>query len=207
MIYTIGDSHCRFGWADIDGVKVIHLGPKLMHSFSKRYNELINLNQLKNLEEDSILIFCFGEIDCRNHIHKYSAKKGPERVIELLTKSYINSIKEIRSILPDSFSFGVYMVPPPSRAEEERYHNRNNVNYQNPFPFLGTDEERKGYHEYVNKCLGKLCDENNLIFINPYEKYCDSNGFLSKELADQDSFIHIKNEKFIKEELKLKGLI
>ncbi len=99
------------------------------------------------------------------------------------------------------------MVPPPSRAKEGRFHDRNNINYQNPFPFLGTDEERKGYHEYVNECLGKLCDENNLIFIHPYENYCDSNGFLNKELADQDSFIHIKNEKFIKEELKSKGII
>ena len=62
-------------------------------------------------------------------------------------------------------------------------------------PFLGTDEERKSYVLYFNKILKEKCIENNFIFFDIYDKYLDINGFLRKDLSDDN--VHIKNGKYI----------
>lgn len=64
-------------------------------------------------------------------------------------------------------------------------------------PYNGTDEERKEYVKYFNNRLKYLCEKNNYIFIDIFDKYKDENGFLIKELSDTG--IHIKDGKYIKE--------
>ena len=68
-------------------------------------------------------------------------------------------------------------------------------NYDNPFPLLGTDEERKQYILYFNKILEQKCKENNFIFFDIYNDYVDEYGFLCKELSDGG--VHIKNGVYI----------
>ena len=48
---------------------------------------------------------------------------------------------------------------------------------------------------FFNKKLKEKCIENNYIFFDVYNNYCDKNGFLIKELSD--GRVHIKNGMYI----------
>jgi hypothetical protein len=66
-IHTVGDSHSYYGWS---GIIHHHLGAVLCYSFGK---EKLNKCDIRNfdIKDGDTVIFCFGEIDCRCHIHKH----------------------------------------------------------------------------------------------------------------------------------------
>ena len=75
--------------------------------------------------------------------------------------------------------------------------NRNNT-WENPDqPYIGSDEERKLYSLYFNQKCKEKCKENNFIFVDVYENYMDSNGYLRKDLSDDN--VHIRDGTFLKE--------
>ena len=65
-IHTVGDSHAKIPWDDItlDNIEidVHHLGPRLMHTVSKK-PWLTSVKNF-NIRKKDIIIYCFGEIDC-----------------------------------------------------------------------------------------------------------------------------------------------
>jgi hypothetical protein len=107
--------------------------------------------------------------------------------IQLNVKVFNNKLKNVC----------IYNIPPTIRKKIEH-------SPDNPFPLLGTDEERKQYILYFNKILEQKCTENNFTFFDVYNHYVDEEGFLRTELSDGG--IHIKNgvyiQKFIDEYLQ-----
>ena len=74
QIHTFGDSHSYSGWERIKNIKINihHLGPILAYSFGRDGLSRNNIaNSCFNVNENDIVIFCFGEIDCRGHVHKH----------------------------------------------------------------------------------------------------------------------------------------
>ena len=76
-IHTFGDSHSsnihsHWGYINIPGIniKCNHIGSRLMYTFGKLGFNLLNIRNYGVKENDTV-IFCFGEIDCRNHVHKH----------------------------------------------------------------------------------------------------------------------------------------
>jgi len=65
------------------------------------------------------------------------------------------------------------------------------------FPYLGTDEERKAYVLYFNEKLQQKCFEYNFLFLNIYDNYIDSNGYLNTSLSDGG--VHIRNAIYLKQ--------
>jgi hypothetical protein len=53
---------------------------------------------------------------------------------------------------------------------------------------------------YFNTKIKEKCIENAYIFFDIYDKYIDGNGFLRKDLSDDN--VHIKNGKYIMEFVK-----
>lgn len=199
MIITIGDSHSSFGFRSIEGVSVYHLGARLMYNFKEE------IFKIQRATENDCVVFCFGEIDCRCHIKKHSINGTTyNSVIESLTNRYIGTILSIKNAHNIDNIF-IYNILPTRRIDSvEPYKIPEHIDYQvydeegaQPFPFIGSDDERKQYTLLMNQQLKHLCEANGLGFIDVYDKYIDEDGFLNMALSD--GCIHIGDEKYLKE--------
>lgn len=179
-ICVIGDSHSYSGWQCISipgvSINIKYLGAKLMYSFGKEKWILLD----KDFSGD-VVVFCFGEIDARCHIHKYK-NKGFQEIINDLVKSYLEIISLNVKGFPN-LKTCIYFVPPAikkaDRAEDSCY------------PYLGTDEERRNYVICLNEKLSEGCKERGFIFVDLYDQYCDEKGFMRNDMSDQGP--HIEN--------------
>ena len=167
-------------------MKVHWLGPKLCYSIGRDGIDIKNSGVVDN----DIVVFCFGEIDCRCHIHKHIGKKSYKEIIDAIVEKYFIALK--KSIESLTLTTYVYNVVPTVRAKDIK---------DNPeFPLLGSDEERKEYVMYFNYRLKEKCHEYRFTFFDVYNKYTDKDGFLDKELSDGN--VHIRDGRFIEEFLK-----
>lgn len=179
-IHTFGDSHSLFPWKDISikdvVIKCNHLGPRLMYSIGRDGFDISGYG----VNPGDVVIFCFGEIDCRRHIYKY--KEHYKQNIDDMVENYFKMLDKNREVIPDS-RICVYNIIPPVRKHDAPV---------NPlFPHSGTDTERKEYVEYTNNKLREYCTDKNYLFFDIYNSYMDRNGFLNISL--KDASVHIKN--------------
>jgi len=190
-IYTIGDSHSGSGWTN---TTQITLGPLLCYSFGKEKLNRFDIRKYNDIKDGDTIIFCLGEIDCRCHIHKHITEQITyQTIIDDIVNNYFEAIKLNVSITQIKLkNICVYNVVPPI----QKYNTREHRNY----PYLGSDEERKQYVLYFNTKIKEKCIENAYIFFDIYDKYIDGNGFLRKDLSDDN--VHIKNGKYIMEFVK-----
>jgi hypothetical protein len=156
-------------------------------------NEPLNRCDIRNynIKDDDTIIFSFGEIDCRCHVHKHINKTTTyQSIIDNIVTKYFEAISLIIEVSKIKLKYvGVYNIVPPV----EKYNTPENEYY----PYLGTDDERKIYNLYFNEKLKEKCNEKNYLFIDIYDKYIDENGFLRKDCSD--GIVHIDNGKFIDE--------
>lgn len=171
VIRTVGDSHAIHPWHKIPGVVTSSVGPMLMHSFGLSPQHHI----LAGVPRDGILVFCWGEIDCRCHVNKFQPW---QETVDKLAANYLDCIRRITLGFGEVWIFNV--VPPPRRARALE---------SNGFPFVGTDEERLGYVRRLNDRLR----ESEFVFVDVYDSYADEDGFLRMELSD--CHVHLSDEK------------
>tara|TARA_Y100000389_G_scaffold178389_1_gene191550 strand:+ start:281 stop:871 length:591 start_codon:yes stop_codon:yes gene_type:complete len=172
------------GYIRLPNVNIIthHFYGKLMYSFGKLSLNVCNIKNY-NVKDNDIVIFCFGEIDCRNHVHKHiSQTTNYKSVIDLLTINYFNAINDNINQYTKLHVCVYNIIPPTKKFYCDPSH---------PYPFLGTDEERKLYYTYMNQKLKELCAENNFLFFDIYNDSCDKDGFLKKEFSDGN--VHLRN--------------
>merc|ERR1711972_1130069 len=95
-LHTVGDSHCLFGWPP--GTIKHWQGPLLCHNVNR-----VKLTELNPpLLPGDALCLCFGEIDCRYHIHKQVLKGRKHKpIIDDIVARYFAHVKEQVSQLPD----------------------------------------------------------------------------------------------------------
>jgi hypothetical protein len=188
-IHTIGDSHSLAGWPEY--VNGIWIGPRLCYSFGRDGLKIFDIRTHRDIQNGDTIIFCFGEIDCRCHIHKYvKLTKSYQSIIDDIIEKYFDAIALNISVSPVLLkNICVYNVVPPIHT----YNTPPNPDY----PYLGTDQDRKNYVLYFNEKLKEKCAQSNYIYFDVYDKYSDSNGFLIKNLSDGDN--HIKDGKYLHE--------
>ena len=184
MIHTFGDSHARFGWPFYENLKLHEIGPILAYSFGVDKLKRLDISNF-NVKDGDVVVFSFGEIDCRCHIHKYITKKAVEEIINEIVLNYINAIKENVSQYKNLKVY-VLSVPPASRKE----YVFNNVS----FPHLGENEERKKYVKIFNEILIKYCEKYSYLFLNHYSPHLDSEGYLNG-IYSADG-IHVTDSRF-----------
>lgn len=199
-IHTFGDSHSMFGWKDVKtmNVKVNHLGPRLMYTFGKEQDRLVNLSNYPLSNGDKI-IYCFGEIDCRCHVNKFiNNETSYEEIIDKLVDSYIDAIKNnTKFYTGKDITTCVFSIVPPVKNVKTN----NNPEY----PFLGSDEERKAYHTYMNQKIEEYCIRSSIVYFDVTSEYEDSDKFLIPDLSDM--ICHIRDPKGIEKIIKKQGFI
>ncbi len=178
-IHTIGDSHSCNGWPAT--VKDHHIGPVLCYSFGRDNLGKCDIRNF-DIKDGDTIVFCFGEIDCRCHIHKHISEMPYQQIIDITVAQYARAIDinlRVSSLRPRYVC--VYNVVPPIQRHKKENHT--------VYPFLGEDEERKQYVLYFNKKLREMCASRGYIFFDVYDKYTDENGFLSDNLCDGNCHI------------------
>ena len=189
MIHTFGDSHADGGhshWGYIKlpniNINTHHLGAKLMYTFGKFGYDVLNIKKC-GVHENDIVIFCFGEIDCRNHVHKHiTSEYSYKDIINNIVNNYFNVIKQNVEQY-NNIKTCVYNVVPPTRGFC--------CGPDHPYPFLGSDDERKTYYKYMNEKIKELCKVYNYYYFDIYDDCCDNDGFLKKEYSDGN--VHLRN--------------
>lgn len=160
------------------------MGSVLCHSIGKYGITRCNLDRVHGLSDHDTVIFCFGEIDVRCHVHKRVCVEGVphERIIEDLVQNYFRALRDIiEKCEKKSLKVGIYNIIPPSRKSTQQ----ENIHY----PYQGTDDERRLYTTYMNMCLKKQCQIHEYTFVDIYHDYMDKEGFL--DVNTSDGGIHI----------------
>lgn len=207
-LHTYGDSHSTFygSWSEgivgdvkIPGIKIENLTIKTNHlpgtlafSFGRDKPKIVN-----NIKEKDILVFCFGEIDCRCHIHKYIPewKENIDDIIFNYFEAINKNVKDIKDI-----KVCVYNVIPPIERELPENIWMNEYLIKEGVPALGSDEDRKKYTLYMNEKIKEYCKLYSFIYFDIYDKYAGNRGFLKKELSDDNC--HIRDSIYIEEFIK-----
>ena len=187
MIHLFGDSHAsdNAGWKDCSNIISHYKNSTLCYSIGRDGLKRLDIRNY-NIENKDILIFCYGEIDCRCHVKKHVNKNiSYQKIIDNIINKYFSIIKLNIEISKLDVTVCVYNVPPPVHG----------FKVEHSFGFIGTDNERKQYHLYFNNKLKEKCEEYGYIFFDIYDKYCDDKGFLKKELSDNN--LHIKNGEYL----------
>lgn len=176
MIVSIGDSHSHFTFQGIHDCHIRHIGSITMHRVGRDMMDFQHELATENLKEADIVVFCFGEIDIRTHIHKQvEMDRCPDEVIDTLVNNYVKAINSIR--VPEGVTKAVLLPVPPCPKDRTA----ENPNY----PFAGTDEQRVTYNKMV-------CDKlrsSNLGFLD-ISQVADDRGLLKADLSDGS--VHVR---------------
>ena len=194
IIHTYGDSHAtHYGaWDKITipnlTVSINHFPGKLMYSFGRD-----SMDVVKNINENDMVCFCFGEIDCRCHINKFEPDWG--KTIDDVVENYFINIKKNVEKYKNLTTFVFNIVPPLERELPENF----SAEYYNgnPIPALGSDIDRRKYTLYMNDKLKEYCKIYDYIFLNVYDNYVNEKGFISTEFSDGNC--HINNPIYVEE--------
>lgn len=180
--HTFGDSHSSAEhsvWTFVplapNTLKTHHIGPVLMYSFGARGLDLVNIAKSGVVAGDWAC-FCFGEIDCRCHVYKHiSSSQTFMQIIDDLVEKYMAAIEANAALVP-GVHVAVFMIVPACRRGE--------VSDNQQFPFLGTDEERRDFTLYANAALKRACLLRSYAFIDAYDSYTTSEGYLDFTKGD-----------------------
>lgn len=175
LVYTVGDSHSIQPWHKIPFVDTNPCGPMTMHhvGINPTHVDGSPILYVESFPKNAIVVFCWGEIDCRWHVHKFQPWKD---TIDKLVEDYLVVVRNNAKITPNIWLFNV--VPPPHRSTAIE---------SAGFPFLGSDDERLQYVRYMNSLLAK----SGFPFVDVYDRYADPDGFLIYEMSD--AHVHLRD--------------
>mmetsp|Transcript_94928 Transcript_94928/g.277566 ORF Transcript_94928/g.277566 Transcript_94928/m.277566 type:complete len:722 (+) Transcript_94928:188-2353(+) len=187
VFHTVGDSHSRFGWPPC--VIQHWQGPLLCFNVDR-----VDLRKMHPpIRGGDAICLCFGEIDCRCHVHKHVTEdRTYQVVIDGIIERYFKHLREQERLLPPAVRIFVYNVLPPVRKA--------NAELNTDYPYLGEDEERLAYVRYFNNRLKQECHHTDFRFFEVYDQYADDEGFLSEEYSDGN--VHVANGVWIDEVIR-----
>jgi hypothetical protein len=199
-LHTFGDSHRLYISSPDESKLQVKFGQGNSWTMAGFGMQKLNMLNIKNndVKKNDMVLFSFGEIDCRCHLCKSKNFEKYKDIIDDNISSYFESIR-VNVEQFDNLITMVYNVVPTVRATLKILE-RLGPDSGDRFPIIGSDDERKEVTLYTNLKLKEYCKNHNYIYFDVYNKYCDEEGFLNPIL--KDDYIHIKDTIHIKELLE-----
>lgn len=155
----------------------IHIGPVLAYNANRygtktRGREKVDyLIKKRMIERGARVLFCYGEIDIRNHVVRQSRDQGiaMERVVDKILENYLTFLVSMREEGLRVACWG----PTPSFPDAEKP--------SDEFPTCGDEITRNNATLYFNEQLKNLCQQNNLGFVSIAEKVIDERGRIRQD--------------------------
>ncbi len=155
----------------------IHIGPVLAYNSDKygtktRGREKVAyLIKKRVIERGARVLFCYGEIDIRNHVVHRASNQGiaMERVVDKVLANYLSFLVSMRE---EGFRVACW-GPTPSFPDA--------ANPSDEFPVQGDETTCNKVTLYFNEQLKNLCQQNNLGFISITEKLIDERGRMRQD--------------------------
>jgi lysophospholipase L1-like esterase len=184
QIHCIGDSHsCFFSgnewiqpqWPDrssdvVPAFRSYHLGPVLAYNLCQTGTTTQGRELLFEVLETavpagSMVLLCFGEIDCRVHLLKQSQAQGRDAadVVAECVRRYLSAAREVAERGYDVAVWGVVASQPSDEVRNPDY------------PVYGTCPQRNRVTRQFNETLGALADEFGVSVVSIFEQLVDSN--------------------------------
>ena len=197
-IFVYGDSHANYSFQSLPMQTAMPTSSfENCHKFSitmpriGRDNHIVNFDPSKH-NQDSVIILCYGEVDCRCHVQRQvDMGRTEDDVIADLVEAYFTTIHN--NVIVYRQIIVCAIIPPMHRDKYESVHGP----ITHEFPFLGSDEDRVRFTQKMNVLLQKKCIEHQYTFMNPYGEYTDEYGCLKYELSD--TMCHVKDSTMIAE--------
>ena len=196
-IYTIGDSYSiiydksdlvdNFYW--LGAMTMYHVGTKLIDFSNVECDPLGCGKEIKSVPTDGIVLACFGEIDVRHHVFKQICLgREEDEIIFNLVNNYIEALKFNK--IKYKYIGCPSIVPVRKNFESE----------QNPV--RGSDVERLRYTLKLNYLLERELPKYGIYFMNLYQYYCNSEGYLIDDDSYRDKSVHLQHIKEMDGELQ-----
>ena len=155
----------------------VHIGPVLAYNSNKygtktRGREKVDyLIKKRMIERGARVLFCYGEIDIRNHVVRQAENQGiaMERVVDKVLANYLSFLLSMRE---EGFRVACW-GPTPSFPDV--------ANPSDEFPLQGDEITRNKVTLYFNEQLRNLCQQNNLSFVSIAEKLIDERGRIRQD--------------------------
>jgi len=233
-IHIFGDSHANFNFSKLQSeypVQNHYRNSITLHRVGRDSMKYIDFRKY-NITSTDIIVYQFGEIDCRCHIHKQMGTgRRLSEIVENLVTPYLDSIQEnLRQMKtasePKGYSmsrFSMQFTQPlnlSSSASEDAdpvvivccipppmNNHKTIVNDFGEFPFRGSNADRAMYTETMNAALQQGCFARGFLFFNYYANFIDASDPSCKmlDVAISDGICHIqKNGKLLE---KFRGFI
>ena len=202
MVYVIGDSHATFTFKDIEGIRLLaRRGVTLKRMTYVEEEMLPNIMKRLRLTAKDFLIFCYGEVDIRCHIHPIITHRKKTTLDELL-KDWSHRYASRLSLLDVKEAKVVIMsVVPPSSKERIRISEETKQKEIIVLPPAhGRDAERALYTKTINKYLKEECEQRGWIYFDVYSRYVDEKGMMIR--GKGDGTVHIGDTTEVKKLLQ-----
>jgi hypothetical protein len=182
LIYVVGDSH-SLTFQNIYPYIVCHLGAATAFGLASEQSKTNSYEKIRyivrRIRKDDFLMLSFGEIDCRQHVYRQKIIKKTdssyEVIISEIVERYFNIIDEI---LIKHKKLIIYGMPPTTR--------QGNV-YK--IDHYALPEIQYKIKEIFNDMMIAKCKHEGIIYVDIFNKFCDSRGFISKEYSSD--MIHL----------------
>jgi hypothetical protein len=201
MVHCIGDSHV-FVFTGVDSggrdnlpfFRTHRLGPFTAYNVIKRV-DLIHDTIKAHVKTGDIIMFCFGEIDCRVHLLKQSEiQQLPlDQVVDNCVQRYFNIFEITKQ---HGFQLMAWNVPPSSREHVEN----------GEFTTYGSCKERNEVSRLFNSRLQLRCQKHGVIFMSIFDKLLAEDGLTNPFYYLDNIHLSSKAIPFILEEFEKQGI-